>query len=66
MQKPWKAPIRVPIKRQRQIASHTGIPRFTMNTPARAPTRATTEPTDKSMLPPVRIQRSIPVARIAT
>ena len=66
IKKPWKAPIKVPIKRQRQIASQTGIPRFTMNTPASAPTRATTEPTDKSMLPPVRIHKSIPVARIAT
>jgi len=34
--------------------------------PAKAPTKATTEPTERSMFPPVRIQSNIPVARITT
>ena len=34
--------------------------------PPTAATKHTTEPTDRSMLPPVKIQNSIPVARINT
>ena len=34
--------------------------------PPTAATKHTTEPTERSMLPPVRIQNSIPVARINT
>ncbi len=66
MKKPWKAPIIVPIIRHAMIAIHTGQCQFTMNTPAKAPISATTEPTERSILPPVRIQHNIPVARIAT
>ena len=34
--------------------------------PPTAPTKQTTEPTDRSIFPPVRIQNNIPVARINT
>ena len=39
---------------------------LTMRTAPIAPTKQTTEPTERSILPPVRIQSSIPVARINT
>ena len=37
-----------------------------MNIPTIAPINATTEPTERSMLPPVKIHKVIPIARIIT
>ena len=66
MKNPCHAPIRAPTIRQMMIEGRTGQPMLTMRIPATAPTRQIIEPTERSMLPPVRIQRSIPVARITT
>ena len=48
------------------IAGTIGILASTISLPPIAPTRQTTEPTDKSMLPPVKIHSNIPAARIKT
>ena len=45
---------------------YTFQPHSMMNVPAQAPIRPTTEPTDRSMLPPVRMHSSMPMARMMT
>ena len=42
------------------------IPLSIIILPPTAPTKQTTEPTERSILPPVRIQNSMPVARMNT
>ena len=46
-------------------ASHMFMPPAMRRAPT-APVKHTTEPTERSMLPPVRIHRSMPVARMKT
>ena len=66
IQNPWNAPIAVPIRTIVRIASQTGTLRFTIRMAPTAPTKQTTDPTERSMLPPVKIHKSIPVARMNT
>ena len=66
MQYPWKAPIAIPIASITTIASAMGSLLFTIITAPIAPTRHTTDPTERSMFPPVSIQSSIPVASMKT
>ena len=55
-----------PAMRERTIAIQIGISILRMKMADRAPTRPTTEPTERSMLPMVRMHKSIPIARIKT
>ena len=62
-------PCHIPIARPMSIIIMNAITKFmflSRTTPPTAPTKHTTEPTARSMLPPVRIQSSIPVARTKT
>ena len=65
IQKPWKAPIRKPIASMISTATHMLTPDAISVQPT-APAKQTTDPTDRSMLPPVRMHISIPVASTNT
>ena len=65
IQNPWKYPIRRPITSIASTAIHTLRPLLSITAPT-PPAKQTTDPTARSMLPPVRIHMSIPVARTNT
>ena len=54
-----------PMTNMTATASHIFMPPAISSAPM-APVKHTTEPTERSMLPPVRMQSSMPVARIKT
>ena len=65
IQNPWKVPIPKPISSMTKTVSHMLIPEAIITQPTAA-VKHTTEPTDRSMLPPVRMHISIPVASTNT
>ena len=65
IQKPCHMPMRSPITSITITATGHGMLLSIMMAPT-PPAKQTTEPTARSMLPPVRMQRSIPVARTNT
>lgn len=66
IQNPCQIPARRPVSRLISIASHEGRPRVVNVNPDMALTSATSEPTERSTLPPVSIQNIIPMARMST
>ena len=65
IQKPWNAPMARPASSITSTASHMFHPAFISLQPTAA-VKHNTEPTDRSMLPPVRMQHSMPVASTNT
>ena len=63
IQKPCHAPTRAPTTRQRTAATGQGRPHCVIITPAIAPLKATTEPTDRSMWPAM-MTITMPMARM--
>ena len=59
IQKPWNAPMATPVTSITATATHMLAPACIITAPM-APVKHTTEPTDRSMLPPVRMQQSMP------
>ncbi len=51
IQKPCHTPTSAPMPSERMTESHHGRPHCTANTPEQAPTKAATDPTDRSMWP---------------
>ena len=66
IQKACHAPIRRPIRSIIIDAAQGFIPLLSINVAPTAPAKQTTEPTERSMLPPVKIHNNIPVARTNT
>jgi len=66
IQKPCQIPAKRPVIRLINIASPDGRPRVVAINPDIALTRATREPTERSMWPPDSIQNIIPMASIST
>ena len=56
----------IPVSNITSIVRYGFILLRTIILPPTAATKHTTEPTERSILPPVRIQNNIPVARINT
>ena len=65
IQKPWNTPMARPMASMTSTASHIFVPEAIITQPMAA-VKHTTEPTDRSMLPPVRMHISIPVASTNT
>ena len=65
IQKPWNAPISRPDTSITTTAIHMLAPACIITAPM-APVKQTTEPTDRSMLPPVSMQHSMPAASTKT
>ena len=65
IQKPWKTPMARPISSMTRTVTHILAPAAIIVQPTAA-VKQTTEPTDRSMLPPVRMHSSMPVARTNT
>ena len=61
-QNPCQAPTSAPMSSERMTDSHHGSPSCTANTPEHAPTKAATEPTERSMWPAM-ITITMPIAR---
>ncbi len=61
IQKPCHMPTTSPTASTIRTAGSVGMCMSTINTPAIAEANATTEPTDRSMFPPVRMHRSMPM-----
>ena len=65
IQKPWNTPMARPMASMTSTASHMFAPLSIITQPMDA-VKQTTEPTDRSMLPPVSMQHSIPAASTNT
>ena len=65
IQKPWKAPMARPMASMASTASHIFMPLSIITQPMAA-VKQTTEPTDRSMLPPVSMHSSMPAASTNT
>ena len=59
-------PIARPTSSISRMDTHTFTPLFSISVAPTAPTKQTIEPTERSMLPPVRIHNNIPVASTNT
>ena len=66
IQNAWKAPMRIPIANIASTVTMKGALYLVIRIAPTAPVKQTTEPTERSMLPPVSMQSSIPVARMNT
>ena len=64
MKLPCIAPIRTPVTSVIATACQVGMPELSVSAPIMAPAKATTEPTERSTLPPVVKQKNMPIARI--